>query len=61
VEHFAFDLSILILPEPGAIYRVEFLQEKNILCTNAKLRMKNTTDEEEEVDENDVNYSGLLP
>jgi hypothetical protein len=56
VEHF-FDLSKIITPEPGAIYRVEFVYKKNILCTNAKLD-EGSTEEEEEVDENDVNYSG---
>ena len=56
---YALDISKIIEPEPGAIYRVEFSFKKSYSlykCTS------NPTDseenEEEEVDENDVNYSG---
>jgi hypothetical protein len=54
---FALDLSKIITPEPGAIYRVEFVYKKKIFFVQMRNWMK-TTEEEEEVDENDVNYSG---
>jgi uncharacterized protein YfaS (alpha-2-macroglobulin family) len=56
---FALDLSKLITPEPGAIYRVEFSYKK----AYSLYKCENTStddaenDETEEVDENDVNYS----
>ena len=59
---YALDLSKIIKPEPGAIYRVEFSYKKKYSlykCTSTTSETENATDEdEEEVDENDVNYSG---
>jgi len=55
---FALDLSKIITPEPGAIYRVEFSYKKAYSlykCEN--LVADDNQNEEEEVDENDVNYS----
>lgn len=57
---YALDLSKIIKPEPGAIYRVEFSYKKKYslykcIATSSETE---TDDEEEEVDENDVNYSG---
>jgi len=57
---FALDLSKIITPEPGAIYRVEFSFKKAYSlyqCTTSEADGEEPT-EEEEVDENDVNYSG---
>jgi uncharacterized protein YfaS (alpha-2-macroglobulin family) len=56
---FALDLSKIITPEPGAIYRVEFSYKKAYSlykCENSEA--DESENEEEEVDENDVNYSG---
>ena len=56
---FALDLSKIITPEPGAIYRVEFSYKKKYSlykCEDSEV--EENTDEEEEVSENDVNYSG---
>ena len=56
---FALDLSKIITPEPGAIYRVEFAYKKAYAlykCENSAT--DDSENEEEEVDENDVNYSG---
>ncbi|UPT72231.1 MAG: MG2 domain-containing protein [Flavobacterium sp. JAD_PAG50586_2] len=58
---YALDISKLIKPEPGAIYRVEFSYKKKYSlykCTTATDNDNNESEEEEEVDENDVNYSG---
>jgi uncharacterized protein YfaS (alpha-2-macroglobulin family) len=55
---FALDLSKIITPEPGAIYRVEFSYKKAYSlykCENSEV--DENQNEEEEVDENDVNYS----
>lgn len=54
---FALDLSKIITPEPGAIYRVEFSFKKKYSlykCDNAETEEETA---EEEIDENDVNYS----
>ena len=56
---FALDLSKIITPEPGAIYRVEFSFKKAYSlyqCTTSEADDEEQA-EEEEVDENDVNYS----
>lgn len=56
---YALDLSKIIAPEPGAIYRVEFSYKKAYSlykCETSEVDTDQT--EEEEVDENDVNYSG---
>lgn len=56
---FALDLSKIITPEPGAIYRVEFSFKKKYSlykCDNPEADEEEA--EQEEVDENDVNYSG---
>ena len=56
---FALDLSKIIKPEPGAIYRVEFEFKKSYSvyeCATAE--DDENTSESEEVDENEVNYSG---
>jgi len=55
---FALDLSKIISPDPGAIYRVEFSFKKAYSlyeCTVSEPE-ENTSDQDEE-DENDVNYS----
>lgn len=56
---FALDLSKIITPEPGAIYRVEFSYKKAYSlykCENSTSD-DNENAEAEEVDEKDVNYS----
>ncbi|TDO78090.1 hypothetical protein EV143_103335 [Flavobacterium chryseum] len=55
---FALDLSKIISPEPGAIYRVEFSYKKAYSLYKCESSETETETEEEEVDENDVNYSG---
>jgi alpha-2-macroglobulin len=56
---FALDLSKIITPEPGAIYRVEFSFKKkySLYKCDGTPTEEETNQEEEEVDENDVNYS----
>ncbi len=57
---FALDLSKIITPEPGAIYRVEFEFKKKYSlykCIETGEENSNKNDDDE-VDENDVNYSG---
>ena len=56
---FALDLSKIITPEPGAIYRVEFSYKKAYSlykCENSEAD-DSENEEAEEVDEKDVNYS----
>ena len=56
---FALDLSKIITPEPGAIYRVEFVYKKKYSLYKCETSDGDQNEEEEEeVDENDVNYSG---
>ncbi|WP_374174814.1 alpha-2-macroglobulin [Flavobacterium tructae] len=55
---FALDLSKIITPEPGAIYRVEFVYKKKYSLYKCETSDESSEEEEEEVDENDVNYSG---
>lgn len=60
---YALDLSKIIEPEPGAIYRVEFSFKKkySLYRCNAASTVSEETqeaEEPEEVDEDDVNYSG---
>ncbi len=58
---YALDLSKLIEPEPGAIYRVEFtIKKKYSLYKNisGSPEEENDADAEEEEPENDKNYSG---
>ncbi|MFD1603744.1 alpha-2-macroglobulin [Flavobacterium artemisiae] len=56
---FALDLSKIITPEPGAIYRVEFEYKKKYSMYKCETSDESEPEtEEEEVDENDVNYSG---
>ncbi len=56
---FALDLSKIITPEPGAIYRVEFVYKKKYSLYKCESSdTDQNEEEEEEVDENDVNYSG---
>ncbi|MFB3389367.1 alpha-2-macroglobulin [Flavobacterium sp. LAR06] len=55
---FALDLSKIITPEPGAIYRVEFVYKKKYSLYKCETSEEGSNEEEEEeVDENDVNYS----
>ena len=55
---FALDLSKIITPEPGAIYRVEFVYKKKYSLYKCETSDADSNEEEEEeVDENDVNYS----
>ncbi|WP_284653753.1 alpha-2-macroglobulin family protein [Flavobacterium terrisoli] len=56
---YALDLSKIIKPEPGAIYRVEFSYKRDYSmykCTS-QTASEDDEDEQEEVDEDDVNYS----
>ncbi|PVX45481.1 hypothetical protein C8C85_1277 [Flavobacterium sp. 103] len=56
---FALDLSKIITPEPGAIYRVEFSYKKAYSlykCENSEAD-DSDNEEAEEVDEKEVNYS----
>ena len=57
---FALDLSKIITPEPGAIYRVEFSFKKkySLYKCDGSQEDESASVEEDEVDENDVNYSG---
>jgi len=57
---FALDLSKIISPEPGAIYRVEFSYKKaySLYKCETSESDDSSEQEEEEIDENDVNYSG---
>ncbi len=56
---FSLDLSKIITPEPGAIYRVEFeFKKKYSLYKCPPSEDDNNNNEEEEIDEKDVNYSG---
>jgi alpha-2-macroglobulin len=58
---FALDLSKIITPEPGAIYRVEFSYKKAYSlykCENVTNDDDNQNEDSEEVDEKDINYSG---
>ncbi|WP_281323196.1 alpha-2-macroglobulin family protein [Flavobacterium aestivum] len=57
---FALDLSKIITPEPGAIYRVEFSYKRaySLYKCDSSFIINNDNEEEEEVDEKDVNYSG---
>jgi uncharacterized protein YfaS (alpha-2-macroglobulin family) len=56
---FALDLSKIITPEPGAIYRVEFSYKKAYSLYKCENSEADDTDNEdaEEVDEKDINYS----
>ena len=56
---YALDLSKIITPEPGAIYRVEFLFKKEYSLYRCDTSTKNEkqNEQEEEINENDVNYS----
>ncbi|MBP6557709.1 MAG: hypothetical protein KA213_05035, partial [Flavobacterium sp.] len=63
---YALDLSKIIKPEPGAIYRIEFSYKKAYSmykCTSSTTPEEDEDEgyynheDEEEVDENDVNYS----
>ncbi|WP_300977216.1 alpha-2-macroglobulin [Flavobacterium sp.] len=56
---FALDLSKIITPEPGAIYRVEFSYKKaySLYKCDASSGDESENVEEEEIDEKDVNYS----
>lgn len=55
---FALDLSKIITPEPGAIYRIEFSYKKAYSVYKCASKPNSEQDnEEEEVDENDINYS----
>ncbi|MEO7975997.1 MG2 domain-containing protein [Flavobacterium sp.] len=55
---YALDLSKIIKPEPGAIYRVEFVYKKKYSLYKCETSDTDLEEEEEEVDENDINYSG---
>lgn len=55
---YALDLSKLIKPEQGAIYRVEFSFKKNYSLYKCADANHNETNDEEETNEDDVNYSG---
>ncbi|MEM0578430.1 alpha-2-macroglobulin family protein [Flavobacterium polysaccharolyticum] len=56
---FALDLSKIITPEPGAIYRVEFSYKKaySLYKCDASSGDESENVEEEEIDEKEVNYS----
>ncbi|HNP31701.1 MAG TPA: MG2 domain-containing protein [Flavobacterium sp.] len=59
---YALDISQIVKPEPGAIYRVEFSFKKKYSlykCTTSTTNSESDNEEsEEEVNEDDVNYSG---
>ena len=57
---YALDLSKIIAPEPGVIYRIEFLIKKNYsLYKNSSESAEQQNDEDDtEEPENDKNYSG---
>lgn len=55
---FGLDLSKIITPEPGAIYRVEFSFKKAYSLYKCESPSVDENQEEDVVDENDVNYSG---
>jgi alpha-2-macroglobulin len=55
---FALDLSKIITPEPGAIYRVEFSFKQKYSLYKCEASQNEAEAAEEEIDENDVNYSG---
>lgn len=55
---YALDLSKIIEAEPGAIYRVEFSFKKSYSLYKCSSDNEMVQNEEEEVDEDDVNYSG---
>jgi len=56
---YALDISKIIKPEPGAIYRVEFSFKKKYSLYKCTTSTPGNEDEEaEEVNEDDVNYSG---
>lgn len=56
---YALDLSKIIIPEPGAIYRVEFsFRKKYSLFKCAENTEDSSEEPEEEIEEDDVNYSG---
>lgn len=57
---YALDLSKIIAPDPGAIYRVEFSAKKDYSlyrCENGSDESSDYGRDDEEQDENDVNYS----
>jgi hypothetical protein len=57
---YALDISKLIEPEPGAIYRVEFSFKKKYSlynCSGKADKEEYPTETEEELAENDINYS----
>ena len=55
---FALDLSKIITPEPGAVYRVEFSFKKSYSTYQCDSSTVSDNDDEEEIPEDDVNYSG---
>ena len=58
---YALDISKLVKPEPGAIYRVEFSYKKKYSlykCTTSTSETNSESEEEEEENEDDINYSG---
>ncbi|MDI1257384.1 MAG: MG2 domain-containing protein [Flavobacterium sp.] len=56
---FALDLSKIITPDPGAIYRVEFVYKKeySVYKCDSVETDENQNEDAEEENENDVNYS----
>jgi len=57
---YALDISKLIEPEPGAIYRVEFSYKKNYSlykCATSTAEDNTESEAQEEENEDDVNYS----
>lgn len=55
---YALDLTKIVQTEPGAIYRVELSFKKSYSLYKCSGENETVTQEEEEVDEDDVNYSG---
>ncbi|MFK7050424.1 hypothetical protein FLACOL_00493 [Flavobacterium columnare] len=55
---YALDLSKMIASEPGCIYRVEFSFKKRDALYKCSGDNEEIIEEEEEVEEDDVNYSG---
>ena len=58
---YALDISKIVTPEPGAIYRVEFSFKKKYSlykCGNETPNNEDENEDSEEENEDDVNYSG---
>ena len=55
---FALDISKLITPDPGAIYRIEISFKKSYSLYKCSDSSDEENQEEDDIEENDINYSG---